>query len=316
MVTVGSVFKTEKLETEEKHQWKSSPTVKNYTNFSELGINSIDIPSKVSIIESPSLVASEYKEAFLGEHDRLLDLNRRIQNICASAKIEKDSSLVFGSNSAVIGNLNLELTRDCKLNILLGDYNLFCLTMSISVREGVNAVLELDSKSAGFTYLRIKEYVSKYSKLALSNRHIKDKFLFLYGDGILRESASLDVTDYVYADSGAHYDCVQNVEQGFSSKSNVIGRGVINGPSSLIFRGMLKIYEEKCEGNFSTKTLNLSSGDAFTDSIPMLDIRANNVIARHSSAIEGISDSNLFYLMSRGLSKEDSRNLIIDSMLG
>lgn len=316
MPTIDEILKSKGLGKLKESPWRVSPTVNRYTDFSKIDLKGIVLSEEVAISKSPKLANSEYVDVS-SDHDVLLDLNRAIQNFRSSLSLDKDAEIVFGKNSAVIGNLDVKVEKDAKLRIELGEYKLFCLTLHITCSEGVSADVDIESKGSGITYLRIKKTLSKRSKLVLTNRHIKDRFLFLYGDGLLEEGSSLDSNVYAYADSGSHYDCVQNADHlGMASTSNVIGRGVIDGPSSLVFRGMLKIHKEKCNGNFATKTLNISNGDAFTDSVPMLDIKANNVIARHSSSIENISREELFYLASRGFGEKEASKLVIDSMLG
>ena len=53
------------------------------------------------------------------------------------------------------------------------------------------------------------------------------------------------------------------------------------------------------------------SKDARADAIPGLEIETNEVKATHSASVAQINDEELFYLMSRGLSEDDSRKLII-----
>ncbi len=317
MQTVDELIKEKGIRMSLDSAWKASPTVRSYTDFSKLDLTGISLQREARLIEPQVIHESSYMEFFPQEHDPLLEINRTFQNLRGLVEVSGDKTLRFAKNDTVIANIRIKLEKKSRLRIDLGEYKLFCMTLDVDCAGYSDSVLEVESRGSGITYLRVRKRLGEGSKLVFMNRHIKDKFLFLDADGVLGERSSLDSKIYVYADSGAHYDCVQNADHtGFDSRSNVIGRGVVDGPSSLIFRGMLKIHKEKCSGNFATKTINMSSGDAFTDSVPMLDIKANNVIARHSSAIENIDKSELFYLASRGFEQKEASKLIIDSMLG
>ena len=316
MKKMGAIIKENDIESERKKEWRDSPTVKAYTDFSKLDISDFNVTEKVLPKERGAFENSNYQEFFEGVNETPLNIIRKFQNFNLTGEVDGDGVLEFGKNDSLLGSIKVRMRKNSRLKISMGDYKLSFITLFIECEAGSNNQLELESNGCGITYARIKETLRDNAKLSIINKHIKDSFLFLYGDCDLGENASVDSKIYVYADEGAHYDCVQNVlHSGLGSKSNVSGRGVVDGPSSLIFRGMLKIHKEKCSGNFETKTINLSDGDAFTDSVPMLDIKATNVSARHSSAIEDIDKAELFYLASRGFSEKEASKLIIDSML-
>jgi len=48
-----------------------------------------------------------------------------------------------------------------------------------------------------------------------------------------------------------------------------------------------------------------------SDTIPVMDIRNDNVDIGHEAKIGRISDDTIFYLMSRGLSEADARAMIV-----
>ena len=52
-------------------------------------------------------------------------------------------------------------------------------------------------------------------------------------------------------------------------------------------------------------------GISRSDTIPAMDIRTNDADVGHEAKIGSISDDAVFYLMSRGMSEEDARALIV-----
>ncbi len=52
--------------------------------------------------------------------------------------------------------------------------------------------------------------------------------------------------------------------------------------------------------------------DSRSDTIPVMDIRNDEVDVGHEAKIGRISDDSIFYLMSRGLSEIDAKALIVN----
>lgn len=52
-------------------------------------------------------------------------------------------------------------------------------------------------------------------------------------------------------------------------------------------------------------------GESRSDTIPAMDVRTNKADVGHEAKIGRISDDAVFYLMSRGVSEEDARALIV-----
>jgi Fe-S cluster assembly protein SufB len=48
-----------------------------------------------------------------------------------------------------------------------------------------------------------------------------------------------------------------------------------------------------------------------SDTIPVMDIRTDDADVGHEATIGSISDEAVFYMMSRGMSEEDARALIV-----
>jgi hypothetical protein len=312
MVAITELIKEKRINLFSKNEWKDSPTTPKYTDFSKLDLKGIEFDKEVK--SNGIEVSGEYENLF-DDEDPLIRINRQFHNIAGALNVVGDKKLFFLDNSSVIGSLIINMEKDSDLSIDLGRYGFMNLLVRIVTSPNSKNKVTLNSSNGGATYIRIRHALAEGSELELVNKHIKDSFLFLKADGKLEERSSLLSKINVYADNGAHYDCVQDVIHEKESISHIIGRGVIDGPSVLIFRGMLKMNKEKCSGNFETKTLNISEGEAFTDSVPMLDISANNVSAKHSSSIENIDENQLFYLMSRGFKKDESKKLIINSIL-
>ena len=72
--------------------------------------------------------------------------------------------------------------------------------------------------------------------------------------------------------------------------------------------------EENAENSdgYQKEEVLLLSEEAEADSIPNLEIHNENVKCSHGASIGSIDKDKLFYLMSRGLSKETSIKLVVE----
>ncbi len=315
MVTLKERMLTEGISLESRQEWKDSPTTKSYTDFSRMDLDAINLKSNVNV-EADGLVDFPYDNFINDASDPMLAMNSKLYNLSKSIDISGDCTIKFDKNDSVIGILMINILVDSKISVDLGKYKFMNLLIGITVHKGVRSEVSIMSEGSGLSYVRIKQSLASGSNLYMLNRHIKDGFLFIRGDADLEEGAELHSKLYLYADGKSHYDAVQNaLFTSENGKAVILGKGIVNGESTLIFRGVLNMYMEKCYGSFDTKTLNLSAGRALADSVPVLDVGANNVTAKHSSSIENIDKDKLFYLMARGLDKEEGEDLIIDAFL-
>src|SRR5204862_4255818 len=95
--------------------------------------------------------------------------------------------------------------------------------------------------------------------------------------------------------------------------SDLAFRGVLEGRSTAVWRGMIKVDPGAQQTDAFQESRNLLlSKRAHADAIPGLEILANDVRCTHAAAIAQIDREQLFYLMSRGLRREQATRLVID----
>ncbi|MBI5223015.1 SufD family Fe-S cluster assembly protein [Candidatus Micrarchaeota archaeon] len=101
-----------------------------------------------------------------------------------------------------------------------------------------------------------------------------------------------------------------------STKGNILVRGVAKDSASVTLDGMIKI-EKNGSGadSFLTQNVMLLNPGAHATANPELEIENNDVSSRHSASVSQIDEDKIFYLMSRGVSREDSRKLIVEGFL-
>ncbi|WP_334332426.1 SufB/SufD family protein [Companilactobacillus sp. HBUAS59544] len=93
---------------------------------------------------------------------------------------------------------------------------------------------------------------------------------------------------------------------------NIFQRGAVLDTSELIFNGIGKIQKgaHGSEAEQKNRVLMLSNR-SHGDANPILLIDENDVLAGHAASIGRVNDHEMYYLMSRGLTKNSAQNLIV-----
>ena len=159
-------------------------------------------------------------------------------------------------------------------------------------RARVDRDAELDWVAGGFG--------SRKGKVTIENR--------LAGQG-----ATSRVTGAYFADGNQHldYDTLQEHEAPHTT-SDFAFKGVLRDKATSVWRGMIKVERDAQRTNAYQENRNLLlSPDAHADSIPGLEILANDVRCTHGATVSQVNRDELFYCMARGLSREEAQLLIV-----
>ncbi|MDP2712529.1 MAG: Fe-S cluster assembly protein SufD [Solirubrobacteraceae bacterium] len=101
-----------------------------------------------------------------------------------------------------------------------------------------------------------------------------------------------------------------------NTTSDLAFRGILDGRSSTVWSGMIKVDPGAQQIDAFQESRNLLlTKTAHADSIPGLEILANDVRCTHAAAIAQIDPEQLFYLRSRGLPLERAKRLVIEGFL-
>ena len=127
------------------------------------------------------------------------------------------------------------------------------------------------------------------------------------------EGATSRVTGAYFADGDQHLDfdtfqehIAPNTESDFAFK------GALRENASAVWRGMIRVEEDAQKTNAYQENRNLLLSDsAHADSIPGLEIMANDVRCTHGATLGRVNREELFYLMARGLSRAEAERLIV-----
>ncbi len=130
----------------------------------------------------------------------------------------------------------------------------------------------------------------------------------LKGEGSIGEFFSVAVTKgKQQADTGT-----KMIHLGKNTKSTIISKGISFGDSTNTYRGAVKINPGAHEARNYTKCDSLMLQDSRALTIPYVTSENNSAILEHEASAGKISDEQLYYLQSRGMSEDDAMNLIVN----
>ncbi len=125
--------------------------------------------------------------------------------------------------------------------------------------------------------------------------------------------ATSRVTGAYFADGDQHldYDTFQEHEAP-STESDFAFKGALRDSATAVWRGMIRVEPDAQKTNAYQENRNLLLSDkAHADSIPGLEILANDVRCTHGATLGQVDREMLFYLMARGLSRAEAERLIV-----
>ena len=192
----------------------------------------------------------------------------------------------------------------------------------------VDAVVELlVGDNAHVRYLSVQEHGPHTWQVALQRAHVgRDASLHssavaLGGDyARLRNESRLD-GDNAESDLMAVYfgDHTQMLDfrtlqdhDAPNTRSDLLFKGAVEDHAHSVYSGLIRLRPaaRKAKADQTNRNLVLTEG-AGAESIPNLEIEANDVHCSHASAVGPIDEDQLYYLESRGVRPADAERLIV-----
>lgn len=130
---------------------------------------------------------------------------------------------------------------------------------------------------------------------------------------LVGEGAEAKLSGCYFGNETQHFDfhTYQNHQVGHSV-SDLLFKGALRGRARTIYQGLIKIHKDAQRSDAYQANRNLILSDkARADSIPSLEIEANDVRCTHGATVGQVDDDQLFYLMARGLTRHDAERLVI-----
>ena len=137
---------------------------------------------------------------------------------------------------------------------------------------------------------------------------------YLYPMTILKgDDAKVEFTGITFAGEGQNLDTgMKVVHTGKRTVSTVNTKSISKSGGISTFRSAVVIGPEAKGAKSAVDCSSLMLDDiSRSDTVPAMDVRCDDVDIGHEAKIGRISDEAIFYLMSRGISEEDARAMIV-----
>jgi Fe-S cluster assembly protein SufD len=128
------------------------------------------------------------------------------------------------------------------------------------------------------------------------------------------EGAQGRMSGFYFTDGNQHLD--HDTQQNHLSQnttSDLLFKGALKGRSRSVWQGMIYVAPgaQKTDGYQANRNLILSDG-ARADSIPGLEILADDVRCTHGATVGKLEQEPLFYLKSRGIPQADAEKIVVE----
>ncbi|MFF7243702.1 MULTISPECIES: Fe-S cluster assembly protein SufB [Embleya] len=130
---------------------------------------------------------------------------------------------------------------------------------------------------------------------------------------LLGEHAKGETLSIAFAGEGQHQDAGSKmVHCAPNTSSNIVSKSVARGGGRTSYRGLVQI-EEGAHGSTSSVKCDALLVDTISrsDTYPYVDVREDDVSMGHEATVSKISDDQLFYLMSRGMTEDEAMAMIV-----
>ncbi len=159
-----------------------------------------------------------------------------------------------------------------------------------------------------------KAIVGKIASILWVSGSFGSHVSMLYPLSVLNgEGAKTEYTGISFAGATQNLDTGFKVIHNAPRTSSVINsKSISKNGGKCTYRSLVRITEnaKKSKSTVSCESLMLDD-ISVSDTIPVNDIRADDVEFSHEATIGKLSDKTIFYLMSRGISEEDAKAMIV-----
>ena len=224
-------------------------------------------------------------------------------------------------------NLKLDFELDKNSSLRVIDYfndtskkNFINIFYNFNLKE--NSILK-NYKLDKFQNDNIKYF---FNNIEQEKNSISETFVFSSGSNFLKneincdlngEHASAFVNGIFSLSNNNHHEIRTTINHlTENTKSYQLIKSVLENNSNAVYQGKIFVNSDaqKTDGYQLSKAILLDKESEF-NAKPELEIYADDVKCSHGSASGSLNEDSIFYLMSRGLSYQQSRELLINGFL-
>lgn len=156
--------------------------------------------------------------------------------------------------------------------------------------------------------------VDKNGRIEWVSGSFGSKVSMLYPMSILKgERAHAEFTGITFAASGQHLDTGSKVVHAAPyTTSNINTKSISKDGGYAFYRGLLRVSKNAhhSKSNVSCESLMLDNRSK-SDTVPIIELSNDNIDIGHEAKIGRISDDAIFYLMSRGITEQEAKAMIV-----
>ena len=300
----------------------------------EMSANGVRITSvSDAVSENPEQVKDALKASRSGE-DRFTALNNAAFNtgvfVYVPSGVELDHpihvvSTLPGDGVSVISRNVVSADRNSRATIVQELYGgaagqAYLELLNASVAEGarldVTTLQMLDENAYNFSTRRTD----------MAADSTTNWYLGLFGAQLCRyrigyhlngSGASANDSEVVFGSGSQSFDLhAEVVHNSPATEGRVTEKSILRDKSRSLFKGMIRINENASKSNSYLSGRSILLGrEAKSDAIPGLEILTNDVKATHSASVAQMDEEQIFYLMSRCLSRAGAERTIVEGFL-
>jgi len=127
------------------------------------------------------------------------------------------------------------------------------------------------------------------------------------------EHAKGEVLSVAFAGEGQHQDTgAKMLHLAPNTSSNIVSKSVARGGGRASYRGLVQV-NKGAHGSRSSVKCDALLVDTVSrsDTYPYVDIREDDVTMGHEATVSKVSENQLFYLMSRGLTEDEAMSMVV-----
>ncbi|HEX4250799.1 MAG TPA: Fe-S cluster assembly protein SufB [Pseudonocardia sp.] len=130
---------------------------------------------------------------------------------------------------------------------------------------------------------------------------------------LMGEYAKGEVLSIAFAGEGQHQDAgAKMTHLAPNTSSTIISKSVARGGGRTSYRGLVRV-NARAHNSRSTVKCDALLVDTISrsDTYPYVDIRTDDVTMGHEATVSKVSEDQLFYLMSRGLTEDEAMAMVV-----
>jgi len=306
------------------------------SNFSFEDEKKINIKSLKNVFESKKDF-EKIKDYFNDDQNSMITLNHALVNDGISLEINENylfkKPLVIynlfselAENKIINNKIFISLGHNASLSLIdfhKSENNIKYFNNTIhNYTINKNAILKKFNINAGLD----SSYNYNSTKVKSYSNSVFENFLLSLGSNLIKNEIHCDLlgnfsscflNGIMLLNGDQHHELKTNANHKFENcKSSQLIKSVMLDKSNGTYQGKIYVDKnaQKTNGYQLSKALILSENSKF-NSKPELEIYADDVKCSHGSTTGNIDENSIFYLMSRGLTRDQANKMIVEGFL-